>query len=576
MTAGAPLALGVDVGGTHTKAVAVARGTLEPVASAIVPTTHDAAAGVAEGVVAALLAVVGRLGGRAGDVSLVGISSTQAVNALLEGDVAVVGVLGAASGREARRARRHTRVRPLEVAPGRTLRAVHAFVDDPDPDEAAIDRALDELVGMGAEAIAVSAAFSVEDPRVERRLTARAAERGLPACAGHELTGLYGLELRTQTAAVNASILPVMRDTAEHVEAALGRAGIEATCLVVQGDGGGAPFATVRERPIATLFSGPAASVAGILRAAGVRDGLVVEHGGTSTNVAAIVAGDPALDYVRIARHPTCVRALDVRVVGIAGGSLLRSEGRRRLAVGPRSAHVAGLPYACFSPPLGDPELVELSPRPGDPASYVGVRECAGGPVHAITLTCCANALGALPEGDVAQGDREAARRALEPLASRVRLDVDGLATAALEAAAAEIAECAAPLLGRLPAGGRRLVSAGGAGNVLGPWVADALGLAREPAPHAAVISSIGAASGLVRCEVERTVPGMGEPAWRLAESLVAEEARARALADGIDDASVAVRIERDAERGTVRAVASGALPLMSPGGEHVPAAASG
>jgi len=302
----------------------------------------------------------------------------------------------------------------------------------------------------------------------------------------------------------------------------------------------------------------------------------VVEHGGTSTNVAAVTGGDPALDYVRIGRHPTCVRALDVRVVGVAGGSLMRSEGRRRLAVGPRSAHVAGLPYACFSPPLVDPELVEIAPRPGDPACYLAVRERSGGPLHAITLTCCANAIGSLPPGDVAEGDREAACAALEPLARSVRLDVDALATEALEAAAADIAECAAPLVGRLPAEGRRLVSAGGAGNVLGPWVARALGLVREPAPHAAVISSIGAASGLVRCEVERTVPGMGESAWRTAESLVAEEARSRALADGLEEASVAVRVERDSERGTVRAVASGVLPLMSADGRLAPAAAPG
>ena len=85
------LRVGVDVGGTFTKAVAMATGPVELRAHAVVPTTHDAAAGVAEGVAAALARVLTELGPDRDSVELVAYSTTQAMNALLEGDVARVG-----------------------------------------------------------------------------------------------------------------------------------------------------------------------------------------------------------------------------------------------------------------------------------------------------------------------------------------------------------------------------------------------------------------------------------------------------------------------------------------------------
>ena len=65
----------------------------------------------------------------------------------------------------------------------------------------------------------MSGAFAVDDPSLEETVAARARARGLPVCAGHELSGTYGLETRTVSAAINASILPVVERTAAHVEA---------------------------------------------------------------------------------------------------------------------------------------------------------------------------------------------------------------------------------------------------------------------------------------------------------------------------------------------------------------------
>ena len=71
----------------------------------------------------------------------------------------------------------------------------------------------------------------------------------------------------------------------------------------MRGDGGATDLEGFRREPARTLYSGPAASVAGVLRHSRVHDGIVIEVGGTSTNVAAIIAGRPALSYVRVASH---------------------------------------------------------------------------------------------------------------------------------------------------------------------------------------------------------------------------------------------------------------------------------
>ena len=128
-------------------------------------------------------------------------------------------------------------------------------------------------------------------------------------------------------------------------------AGIDAPVMVMRSDGGATDLAGFAAAPVRTLYSGPSASVAGALRYTGVTDAVVIEVGGTSTNIAAIRNGRPALSYVRVASHATALRSVDVRVVGVAGGSMLRIRRGRVHGIGPRSAHIAGLRYACVHRP---------------------------------------------------------------------------------------------------------------------------------------------------------------------------------------------------------------------------------
>jgi N-methylhydantoinase A len=551
--------VGVDVGGTFTKAVACDARTGRVVCRAVVPTTHDAPGGVAEGVVLALRAVVSeveRVG--AGPVALVAHSTTQAVNALLEGDVAPVGIVGIGRAPDLRRAERRTRIGDVRLAPGRALRTLHAFLDatrflSPDASAAAVA----DLAARGARAIVASEAYGVEDPRGERLVLAAAERLGLPACAGHELAGVYGLELRTVTAALNASILPIALRTAEVVERAVAALDGAPPLLVMRGDGGAAGVATMRRRPLATAFSGPAASVAGALRHLRVRDAVVVEVGGTSTNVSVVAGGRPVLSYVRVLEHTTAVRSLDVRVTGVAGGSMLRIGRRlgrgRVVGVGPRSAHIAGLDYCSFADPaeLADARALLVAPREGDPPDHAVV-ETSSGRRLALTLTCAANALGRVPEGAYARGDAAAARAGFAALARLLGGDPTRLAAEALERAARAAAAVVADAIASARLDRPEIVGVGGGAGALVPAVAELLGLPWRIPEDAEVVSSIGDALSLVRVEIERSV------ARATAETVarVAREAEEAAVAAGADPATVEVETEAVPDRGAIRAVA--------------------
>jgi len=137
--------IGIDVGGTFTKAVLIENGSFDVVGRYSVKTTHDDARGVARGVIEVFRNVLERSAVDPKDVVFLAHSTTQATNALLEGDVAAVGVLGMASRVEALLARGQSNVKEIELAPGRHLRPGHRFLTHDEFDEAAVRRVLEEL-----------------------------------------------------------------------------------------------------------------------------------------------------------------------------------------------------------------------------------------------------------------------------------------------------------------------------------------------------------------------------------------------------------------------------------------------
>lgn len=552
------LRVGVDVGGTFTDVVAVDTVTHELAARVKVPTTHAAPEGVAAGIANGIAALTARAGVASGEIGFVAHSTTQATNALLEGDFADVGVVALLRGANPLAAALMD-IPPFDVAGGvrfapKTARARAG-------DGGSIRDAVDRLADAGARVVVATQPFGVDAPAGENAAAAYARERGLFATTGHDVSVTYGLRARTRTAALNAAILPRMVESARTTAAAVRDASIPVPLMVMRSDGGVMDVGEVERRPIQTLLSGPAAGVAGALLYERVSDGIFVEVGGTSTDCSAIRAGRPQMRAARIGGHRMMLRTLDVRTIGIAGGSMLRISERDIVDVGPRSAHIAGCAYACFVEParLEGARLERASPSARDPHDYA-LLVARDGTRVALTPTCAANLLGYVPAAAFALGNAASARLAFEALAAELNADAHTLARKTLQIAARKLTECCEQLERdyELDRATLELVGGGGGAGAVVPFTAEQAGLPFRLARDAEVISPIGVALALVRDSIERTM--LNPTANDVAR--LRREAADRVIAAGAAPERIEVSVEIDAHRNRVRATASGATAL--------------
>jgi N-methylhydantoinase A len=556
--------IGIDVGGTFTDAVAINNDTFELIKQVKVPTTHNASRGVAEGVIRALRTILDSPDFSAEDVVFIAHGTTQATNALLEGDVVKVGILGMSSGLDGLRARGQARVEDIELSQGHVLHTTYEYMDTSHPpnDEDIRDR-LQKLANDGAMAFVASESYSVDDPRNENRVIDVARKMELPVCSTHQISKRYGLKIRTRTAVINASILPKMVQTANMTESSVTEAGITAPLLIMRGDGGAMTIGEMRKRPIMTLLSGPAAGVAGALMYARVSDGIFLEVGGTSTDISAIRNGQVLVDYATVGGHSTYLPSLDVRTIGIAGGSMIRLRQGQLAEVGPRSAHIAGLRYAAYADPdeIVDPQLIVFQPVEEDPEEYLAVKTREN-EIFALTLSGAANIAGMVSGGEYAAGNIRAAQRAFRPLADRLGVSVDELANLVLEKAIEKILPPVQELMRKYDLNETNTVLVGGGGGAatVVPYLSKKTGLRSEIAASAEVISTIGVALAMVREMVERTISKpTKEDILR-----IRKEAEDAVLDMGAVPESIEVVIEIDKQMNLVRAIASGALEMRS------------
>ena len=555
--------IGIDVGGTFTKAVLINNATFEVAGRYSVMTTHSDPRGVAKGVIEVFRNVLERSRVDPGDVVFLAHSTTQATNALLEGDVAPVGIVGMANRVEAVLARGQSSIKEIELAPGRFLRPMHRFITTDKLTEELVRETLYALRDEGTQVVVASGAFSVDDQSAEEMVMRVASEIGLAVTGGHEITKLYGLTTRTRTAVINASILPKMIGTANMTEAAVREAGIAAPLMIMRGDGGVMNVQEMRRRPVVTMLSGPAASVAGALMYLRVSDGIYFEVGGTSTNIGVIRNGRPTIKHARVGGHDTYVNSLDVRVIGIAGGSMVRLRGNEVFDVGPRSAHIAGLHYAAFARPeeIVDPRLELFRPKDGDPDDYAAIRS-ANGERYAITNTCAANVQGYAKPGWHAHGNAESARKAMAPLAQRLGVSVEETARRVLEKASGKVIPVVEHLVREyaLDRDQAVLVGEGGGAAALIPFVAERMKLDFSISQDAEVISSIGVALALVRETVERVIPNaMPDDLQRIKREAFDAVVRLGAAPENVE-----VTIEVDPQTQRVRATAMGASEMRA------------
>jgi len=323
--------LGIDTGGTYTDAALFDKRKGITGSAKALTTKHDLSIGIRE----ALHAVMPR---SPEEIGLVSLSTTLATNAVVEGqgspicliligydpalmnDIGIEEIVPQTAIVYIRGG--HTSVGE-EIAP---LDLVHA--------EKAI-----RAIAPEVDAFAVSGYFGVRNPEheIEIRKLIRGTT-GRPVTCGHELTTQLHAPRRAVTVAMNARLIPLLDELIQTVRRMLTEQGIDAPLMVVKGDGSLVDADMALERPVETILSGPAASVVGASYLADVDDAIVVDMGGTTTDIASMVNGHPILNPkgAHIDGWQIMIEAIDARTTGLGGDSEIRLDDGRTLCAGPQ------------------------------------------------------------------------------------------------------------------------------------------------------------------------------------------------------------------------------------------------
>ena len=334
------LVIGLDTGGTYTDAALLdtATGTVRATGKSL--TTRD---DLSIGVGGAIRRVLEDFDGSAADIGLISLSTTLATNAVVEGVGGRVALL--MIGFDETSLQRADLARALGQDPVFFINGGHAADGTPQAqlDEAAIREAVNATEGE-VSAYAVAGHFATRNPAHESRTRDLLRDlTGAPVTCSHELSSSLGGPRRALTAVLNARLINLLDRLVAATEGIMADEGLSCQLMVVKGDGSLLESGYARSRPVETVLSGPAASLAGAAFLAGTRTAMVADIGGTTTDIALLQNGAPRLkaDGALVGGWQTMVEAADIRTCGLGGDSEVTPVGRGTtggLALGPRRA----------------------------------------------------------------------------------------------------------------------------------------------------------------------------------------------------------------------------------------------
>lgn len=331
------LRIGVDVGGTNTDA-ALLRGPLV-LATIKTGTTADVTGGVA----AAIRAVLRAGGVAAEEVGGVMIGTTHFLNAVVEGKhlekVGILRLCGASTRALPPLIDWPDRLRSLIDGGAALVGGGVNFDGTPiaDLDVTAIRAACRDWRAKSIGAIAISAVFSQVDARMEIEAGAIVADEipGAAISLSHRI-GRTGLLARESATVLNAGLHRLGADTVAAFRTAFASLGLTCPLYLTQNDGTLMAAEFAERHPVFTISSGPTNSMRGAAFLTGLKDAVVIDVGGTTTDVGMLVAGFPRnrSEGAVIGGIPTNFRVPDVHSFGLGGGSLVRQS---PLSIGPDS-----------------------------------------------------------------------------------------------------------------------------------------------------------------------------------------------------------------------------------------------
>lgn len=301
--------LGIDTGGTYTDAVLLEMESGEVVSKAKSMTTHDE---LSLGIKSVLGSIDGSL---LCDVGIVVLSSTLATNAVVENKGCRVGLVCVGDSYD------------LHVVPEFVIRVAGGHDINGDEIESldvSAVRSFFESIKGKVDGIAVSSYMSVRNPVHEIRVRTLAREiLNVPVVCGHELSSSLGFHERTTTCVMNCRLLPIVDRLIDSVKKVCKNQGINAPLMVLCGNGSIVSEEVAKERPVDTIMSGPVASLIGAMNMAEVADAIVMDIGGTTTDLGIIRNGRPSFEPegATIGGHKTHVEAVNAITTGLGGDS---------------------------------------------------------------------------------------------------------------------------------------------------------------------------------------------------------------------------------------------------------------
>ena len=332
------------------------------------------------------------------------LSTTLTTNAIAQGKLARTGmIISSGPG-----------IDPLLFRTGEHYYCIAGSIDHrgrevaPVP-EREIEKIASRLLADNVHQVGVVSKFSVRNPEHELKIAEILGSSFENIVLGHRISGTLNFPRRIATAYLNASVLPIHRQFFEAVKNSLRKKGLDIPIFVLKADGGTISFEASVDAPGQTILSGPAASVMGALPfAAEGEDTLVLDVGGTTTDMAVLVRRVPLLEPLggEIGGYKTLIRSLHTRSIALGGDSTV-SIVDGEIRIGPE--------------------------RRGPAMAYGG---------HIPTPT---DALFVL--GKARDGDAEASRRGLQPLADQLGMPLEQAAGAIFDTACRKILNAARKMI---------------------------------------------------------------------------------------------------------------------------------
>lgn len=317
--------LGIDTGGTFTDSVIIDAASRRILHKAKAYTTKN---NLLHGIVKSLEHLHFS---QPDAISTVCLSTTLATNAVVEGRGGRVGLLYMG--------------RPLDAqaVPAHKLHQIAGQLDIKGREKEPMQSAEIESIAASwrgqIDAVAISGFASVRNPAHELEVKASVQRiLSIPVVCAHELSTSLGFFDRTVTAVLNAALIPNITHLIAAVQRALKERNIHAPCMVVRGDGTLMLDQFALNRPIETVLSGPAASISGGLFLTQSKDALIIDMGGTTTDIANVTKGQISLSDsgATVGGWKTQLRAAEISTHGIGGDSYIQWNIKGDIVVGPQ------------------------------------------------------------------------------------------------------------------------------------------------------------------------------------------------------------------------------------------------